>query len=258
MHPLPTAKCARRLIDLRLDDDETAVGWLEDHFHHFGVTIKHRGGVVTDVRMAWPRHPWVTCPGAAAPLRDLIGKPLVERASDIGRLVEMRRQCTHAFDLAGLTLAQAALGRERLRYEAIVTDRSVYPQPGSHGPWRGHGLAFLLANGERVLEWEIEHDHIIAPPRHAGRGLSEGFRAWTESMPLAAAEHAFIMRRAIMVAGSKAVDHDRFASAGSMNLPALCYSYQPGVREVAWREVGSTINYEANSAPMLALAHRTP
>ena len=38
----------RRRIDLRREGDGAAVGWLEDDFHHFGVTIEHRDGVMTD------------------------------------------------------------------------------------------------------------------------------------------------------------------------------------------------------------------
>src|SRR5690554_4658629 len=109
----------RRLIDLRCDDAHTAVGWLEDDFHHFGVTIKHDGNRVTGARMTAERYPWETCPGAAHPLKAIVGKPLISRASDIGRLLEMRQQCTHVFDLTGLVLAQAKKGHHQRRYEAI-------------------------------------------------------------------------------------------------------------------------------------------
>jgi len=80
------------MIDLRIVDARRAVGWLEDDFHHFGVTIEHEGGRVVDVRMAAPRTPWSTCPGAAKPLQALLGKPLVARASDVGSLLDMRLQ----------------------------------------------------------------------------------------------------------------------------------------------------------------------
>ncbi len=115
----------RRLIDLRRQDDRTAVGWMEDDFHHFGVTVVHDGGVVVDVRAMAVRYPWTTCPGATEPLKALVGKPLVSRSSDIGGLIDMRVQCTHLFDLAGLVLAHAARGGDHRRYEVTVLDRAV-------------------------------------------------------------------------------------------------------------------------------------
>ena len=60
---------ARRLIDLQRWDNRTVVGWLEDDFHHFGVTVMHQEGHVVDVAVAAPRHPYSTCPGSASALR---------------------------------------------------------------------------------------------------------------------------------------------------------------------------------------------
>jgi len=80
----------RRLIDLHCTDDATVTAWLEDDFHHFGVTVIHDGKAIVDIHAAAPRYPWTTCPGALHELRALIGKPLVRRASDIGRLLQMR------------------------------------------------------------------------------------------------------------------------------------------------------------------------
>ena len=64
---------ARRLIDLRRENDRTVVGWLEDDFHHFGITLNQDVGIITDAaamhahvrhggachgpRRAWPGSP---------------------------------------------------------------------------------------------------------------------------------------------------------------------------------------------------------
>jgi hypothetical protein len=250
----------RRLVDLRREDNETAVGWMEDDFHHFGVTVKHRDGIITDVRMVAARHPWTACPGAAEPLRALIGQPLVERASDIGRLIEMRLQCTHVFDLTGLVLAQAAQGRERLRYHAIISDREMQSDAGVSADRSrfGRGVATLLCNGQQVLQWAIDDSLITAPAEHAGHSLDQGFRAWTEAMPLLPAEHAFILRRAILVAGGRAIDHNDYPNADAMGVPALCHTFQPGTRETAWRVKDATRNYEQNASDMLIRLEMIP
>jgi len=73
MRQIEYSGCFRRLIDLKAWDERTVVGWLEDDHHHFGITLIHDRAVVTDVRTAALRHPWVTCPSAGEPLRVLVG-----------------------------------------------------------------------------------------------------------------------------------------------------------------------------------------
>ncbi|WP_075791013.1 DUF2889 domain-containing protein [Massilia putida] len=241
----------RRLIDLENLDEGRAVGWVEDDFHHFGVAVEHDGTTVTAVRVDPVRYPWATCAQVGAPLQDLVGKPLVARASEIGTLVEMREQCTHVFDLAGLVLAQIRRAESRRRYEVVVDDLEILRWENGR-PQFGATEARLDLNGERVMAWQVDHNVIVGPQQFAGQALDTGFRAWTEAMDLPAAEYATILRRAILVAGGRAVDHDQVPSAGALKLPALCFSFQPQRREQAVRMVGSTRNYEASADGMLA------
>jgi hypothetical protein len=88
---IPLDGIFRRQIDLRAWDGHTVVGWLEDEFHHFGVTLIHDGGHIRDVRVATPRHPWSTCAGAGVPLRALIGQPLTGRCADAEDALVLRR-----------------------------------------------------------------------------------------------------------------------------------------------------------------------
>jgi hypothetical protein len=241
-----------RQIDLKAWDEHTVVGWLEDDFHHFGVTVTHDDGVVTDVRMSSPRTPWATCGGAALPLRSLIGKPLIARSSDIGKLIEMRLQCTHVYDLTGLVLAHAAHGRTHRRYHVIADDREVLPHEGQRSLADfGPGHVELFCDGERVLCWDIDRDRIVAPAEAAGRPLQKGFREWTETMDEEQAEYATIVRRALLVIGGRSMNHDDFINADAMGQPALCHSFQPGQRERAWRHFGNTRNYEDTPEQML-------
>lgn len=247
----------RRLIDLKRWDARRAVGWVEDDFHHFGVTVEHHDGRVTAVRVDTVRYPWATCCEVAAPLQQLCGQPLVGRASDIGALVEMRLQCTHVFDLTGLVLAHIVRGGERRRYEVLVDDFEVLGWNGRH-PQLGATRASLSQDGRPVMAWQVDRNCIIAPAEYAGQGLDTGFRAWTEAMATEPAEHATILRRAILVAGGRTVDHDLIASAAVAGQPALCHSFQPVRREQALRMLGSTRDYSETGQGMLGQVDSPP
>lgn len=250
--------CARRVIDLRRHDAHTVVGWLEDDFHHFGITAVHRDNVIVDVRTAAPRYPYSTCPAAGGPLRALIGEPLIQRASDIGRLIPMRLQCTHLFDLAGLVLAHCAAGRHHRRYEAIVSDRPIIAWEEHYRRLLGPGHARLACDGREVLAWDIDRRMITGPGLWAGQSLTEGFRERTEAMPPEPAEHACVLRRAILISSGRTLDLDRFPTAASRGLTGLCYTFQQVRRHEAQRIMGSARNFEHSAAGMLAFVNGQP
>jgi hypothetical protein len=224
---------AHRAIDIRTTSAEEVVAWLEDDFHHFSVTVRHDGEFVTDVSMLAPRHPYSTCPTAAEPIRELIGAPLVKRASDVGRWINMRMQCTHIFDLAGLALAHAAAGRTHRRYQTTIDDRSIVEVHPSGRRSLGAGRAVLLQDGIEVLVWDIEGHEITGPNEWAGQSLNKGFRGKTETLELESAEHATILRRAIMIAGGRSADRDSTLLPRENTKPAVCHTYQPAQRPIA-------------------------
>jgi Protein of unknown function (DUF2889) len=254
----PSENCLRRLIDLQRWDEHTVVGWVEDDFHHFGVTIEHADGHVRAVRVATVRYPWATCLEVGAPLQALVGCEVPRRASDIGAMVDMRAQCTHVFDLSGLVLAHITRADRHRRYEVLVSDPDILRWNGEYRPVFGPLRAELFQNDERVMYWEIADNAITTPGEYAGQSLGGGFRAWTESMDEASAEHATILRRAILVAGGRAIDHDRIASAAAMHQPALCHSFQPERREMAVRMVRQKRDYAASGHGMLSELRRKP
>ena len=256
--PVQAAGCFRRLIELRAETD-AVIGWLEDDFHHFGVALSHRDGRIAEVSVTTIRVPWTTCAGASAPLRALIGKPLLERASDIGRLIDMRLQCTHMFDLAGLAIAHAWHGRGTRRYEAIVPDfGSAVPETARLEITGGTVEATLARDGATVQAWRIDGDRILGPGDLTGRPLARGFRAWTEGLPVDEAEHAFILRRAIMVAGGRGIDLDRLSGPDDTTMPFACHTLQPAQRFRALRNPGTTRDYAASSEGMLAYRRNRP
>ncbi|MFT5333861.1 MAG: hypothetical protein ACI9GB_001768 [Halioglobus sp.] len=224
---------AHRAIDIRTMSEGQVTAWLEDDFHHFGVTIFHNGESVTDVAVATPRHPYTTCASAGQPLRALVGAPLVERASDVGRWINMREQCTHVFDLAGLAMAHAAAGRKHRRYQTTIDDRPVVAVHTSGQRTLGSGRAALLQDGVEVMNWDIDRYEITSPETWAGQSLKKGFRAKTETLALDPAEHATILRRSIMVAGGRSADRDTVLLPRENSKPAVCHTYQPAQRPQA-------------------------
>lgn len=239
----------RRLIDLDPRGSDQVVAWVEDDFHHFGLTIHHDGHTITDVSGIAERAPWTTCFAAPLKLRGLVGRTLMRRASEIGALIDMRDQCTHLFDLAGLAIAHAAQGRPHRRYEAIVPD--ITAEKSRDG-------ITLSQDGVVVMEWSVTDRVIVAPDRYAGHGLDQGFRAWTETMGEDEAEYAFILRRAVMVSSGRAIDLDRLQRADQTGMGAVCHTFQPENRLEGLRIIGATRNYEAGSGGMLGVVDKTP
>jgi hypothetical protein len=224
---------AHRAIDIRTVSESQVTTWLEDDFHHFGVTVFHDGGCVTDVDVVTPRHPYTTCASAGQSLRALVGAPLVERASDVGRWLNMREQCTHVFDLAGLAMAHAAAGRKHRRYQTTIDDRAVVAVHMSGQRTLGSGRAALLQDGVEVMIWDLDRYEITSPGTWAGQSLKQGFRAKTETLALDSAEHAMILRRSIMVAGGRSADRDTVLLPRENTKPAVCHTYQPTQRPQA-------------------------
>lgn len=250
----PFAGNYRRLLDLKAWDDHTVVGWMEDDLHHFGLTLVHNGSIITDVGVAAVRHPWSTCPSANVPIRQLIGQPLLARCTDIGRQVNMREQCTHLFDLAGLLSAHAYHRRDHDRYHAQV---HCFDDDSGKAGWRA---AQLWLNQAPVLYWEVCKSQIMAPPDQAGHSVERGFREWTESMDILAAERASVLRRAVFVSGAKA-NKVRITEIGSLvDVPVVCHSYQADIRSQAGRcgVISDIKTFESGPEGMLALVNSKP
>lgn len=244
----------RRHIDLKTWDNQTAVGWLEDDAHHFGITLSHNGSVITDIRAAAPRHPWTACPEAVRPLQELIGKPLFGRCPDIGSFIDMRLQCTHLFDLAGLLIAHAHHRRDHRRYQATLfrLDSVLADAPAS---WV---RAVLSCDGAEVLQWDVCKGAIMRPESAAGRTIDRGFREWTETMDEAEAEHAWVMRRAVFVAQGRTIRLTRPEIADDMPMGAVCHNYQPALRKTSIYIVDSTRRYDTGPERMLSLVGTKP
>ena len=242
---------ARRVIDIKTHDDRKVVAWLEDDFHCFGVTLHHDGERVCDINLSSNRYPFTTCQGADAPLKSLVGASLEDRASAVGKWIDMRMQCTHAFDLAGLCLAHAAQNRIDRRYESIVEDRKVIDTLENGGRILGSGRAKLYLNKKEVLTWELHRNRIISPMFWTGQSLGRGFRERTDSLEVELAEFATVLRRSIMVAGGRSGNRAAKVDPRLTSKSAVCHSYREPQRAIARSIPKSLRNWQKSSEGML-------
>jgi hypothetical protein len=145
-----------RRIGIATQPGEARVA-LEDDFHHFRITLRHQGGVVTAAFAVTLRHPNALCPSASARLTELVGMGLSLSAAAVLQHTDARQQCTHMIDMAGLAVAAAARGTPRRVYTAQVPDRV-----------NGRTTATLWRDGAQVLHWALDRGHIAAPPPFTG------------------------------------------------------------------------------------------
>jgi hypothetical protein len=212
---------------------------VEDDFHHFRVTVRQRGGVVTDVVSQSLRNPTVLCPSAGERLSEILGMPLDGASVAVHKRVDARLQCTHMIDLAGLAVAALALGRRRRVYEATVPDRED-----------GRTRASLRRDGRVVLEWELDHATIKAPPRYAGIDIGAGFTQWaSDRLDAEAAEAALVLRRAVFISRGRGIDLDAPARRRTGPIGG-CWVWQPERAAGATRNIGSALDFTGREAAL--------
>lgn len=254
MADTPLEGVFRRQIDLRAWDEQTAVGWLEDEHHHFGITLLHDGRRIREVRMAAPRYPWATCAEAGHPLQALIGKPLVRRCTEVGAMLDMRRQCTHLFDLVSLLVAHALSGRTHRRYHGTVQALRD-DTPGAPPDWL---RATLQRDGQDVMSWILHDDLIMAPEPYAGRRILHGFRQWLETRGEVEAEDAFVLRRVAFVSNGRKISIEGTKVAAEMGQGPVCHTFQPEFQKIAWRMGNTTRRFDTSENEMLGLLQSKP
>jgi Protein of unknown function (DUF2889) len=131
---------------------------MEDDVHHFGVGLRHDGGVITDVQGSAWRTPWVVCPGAVAQLRSLQGAALAD-LREIPR-AERAEQCLHLLDLALLAADHVHEAGLQCLYR-IEVDHDVSPP-----------AARMWRDGRELLQWGIDAG-VIRGSRFDGIAMAE-------------------------------------------------------------------------------------
>jgi DUF2889 family protein len=231
----------RRSIHLVRAHEDVVVGALEDTAHHVRVTLTTGEGRVVRVEGEGVRLPWTTCPGAVPGLASLVGSEVTTAIRPLRDRYDPAAHCTHLFDLAHLAIAHAARRADERLYEIVIEDR-LDPAP-----------AYLFRDGCKVLEWKVSDGEVVAPAPFAGLGLAGGFLSWCAQLDEEAAEAAFVLRRAAVMARVAHIDFDGWATAADTGLRAgVCFTAQPGRLAVATRNVGSQRDYTGGSERMLA------
>jgi hypothetical protein len=233
----------RRLILDAVDAGTVAAG-VEDEIHHFRLTLRHDGRVVTAVEPDPRRWPWSPCAEAGDRLEELVGLPLGTSVTAAGARTPARQQCTHQFDLATLAVAHAARGRLGRRvYDAVVPD------------WRTTPFrARLWRDGELVLDWTADTSRVHGPDPFTGVDLRGGFLAWCEAtLDPELAEAAVVLRRAAWMSPSRHMDLEAAETGreGGMR-DATCWASQPERIETAVRMTGTLRDYGKDPTAPLA------
>jgi len=201
---------------------------LEDDFHHFYARIGHDGKAIRTVAGRALRVPRSSCPNAMDGLQRFVGLALDARSTGI----DASWQCTHAYELVRLAMAQAlrraAGGSAQREYLIRVPDRI-----------ERRTRAVVERDGQFLFAWDIEGRNIIAPERFAGVDIF-GSSRWPADLDADQLEAAQVLRRGawlavarvnyvIPPAGVAPVQKQRKPGPAS----GACYSYQPAVEAQA-------------------------
>lgn len=239
----------RRRIRIR-----TAPGWaradLEDDPHRYGVELRHDGERITAIKGFPIRIPWTLCAVAAGQLQRLVGMPLSAEPTAVYRYTAASEQCTHMFDTAGLAVAHAARGTPLRQYDIEA------PYWTQDGPRQLR----LSRDGIEILDWTVEGRMILAPEPYAGRDwqkmLTWARETFTESDAL---EAVVVLRRAVMISGSRTVTLDPLDNAaGTGHVNSSCYVFHPEVAPLALRMPGSTLDFTDTPQALLADLEEPP
>jgi hypothetical protein len=244
-HVYPHGAYRRRIRVVNASPTRVEAG-LEDDFHCFQVTVDHDGRQITDVRARALRWPWTTCPDAGAALRALVGMPLASSCLAVGDYTNPRLQCTHQFDLAGLAVAHARRSARMRQYDVTIP----------YGVRAGHTTDVHLVRDDGFeLVWTLEDRLCIAPPPYSEARWRGGFLRWAErTFPPDHAEAVIVLRRACDIGAGRGFDLESIPSADGLlgAQRGICYTFQPEIAAVSFRNYGAIRDFDARPADLLA------
>ncbi|CAN5417451.1 hypothetical protein BH10PSE14_BH10PSE14_03290 [soil metagenome] len=209
----------------------TVSAWVEDDYHHMGVTLRHDGTTVTHVDSEMVRAPWSTCPGAVAQLAATFTGAALDAAAARG---DKPLNCTHLHDMAVIASSHAH-DAEATLYAMTITDAV-----------EGVRVADITRNGVAVLRF-VERDKVLSEPAAAaGKTLFE-LGEWIASLDEAGREAARLLRWGAIIAHGRTIPLERQSDAARM--PANCFTFQEGRKERAVR-MGRIVDFSAGGRPL--------
>jgi hypothetical protein len=235
---------ARRHIRLT-SSPGSVLAELEDHAHAMVCRVGHADGRITGVDSEFRRFPLNTCPGAANPLRELIGLPIGLGTRDFFAGGRARQNCTHMLDLAWLAARHACREAPGRLYAMDIPDAPD-----------GHMTATLRRDGAIILEWTIDQGVVTDPAPFAGQQLYSGFVSWVLAHPdlsedeieavLVLQKGCFVSlaRRVVFTPGPLS-ESEKKATAG------LCYGFGTERIDQAERRAGQTRDFTDHPEKLL-------
>ncbi|MEG3143684.1 hypothetical protein U1839_03380 [Sphingomonas sp. RT2P30] len=209
----------------------TVSAWVEDDYHHMGVTLHHDGATIARVDAEMLRAPWSTCPGAVTQLAATFTGAALDEAAARG---EKTLNCTHLHDMAVIASAHAHDTATTL-YTITVSDAVD-----------GVRVAEIARDGVSALRF-VERDKLLAEPNAVvGKSLFQ-LGEWIASLDAAGREVARLLRWGAIIAHGRAIPLERQSDATRM--PANCFTFQEGRKERAVR-VGRIIDFSEGRTPL--------
>jgi len=241
----------RRKIRLTRETD-FILGELEDDFHAFKVKVYFDTMSITAIESEAVRFPLSTCSEASKPLLQLIGTPLTKSSRLASVLADPRTNCTHLFDLVGLSVAHTQREEKERLYEVSVPDVI-----------NGKTCLAICCNGREVLSLETEDGVVTQPRFYQGQNIARGFSRWIlDNLSGDEQEAALILHRARFVSLARMANLDEVQESNDAPGRALplgvCYTYSENVFQRAKRNLGSSRDFTGAQEELLKFISYNP
>lgn len=234
----------RRAVEIRYLGDNGAEAEMEDDHHHFRVHVHAMAGKISEIEGIAVRRSWTLCALAAEKLNLLVGAPVSPDPTAIQREANIREQCTHMFDQAGLEVAAIARQGPRLRrYDMTII-------PCSPERW----FAELKRDDGWTMNWICAVDRIEQPYGPGPISLKSTFVNWAHAyFDEEGFEAAIILRRAFFVGKFRHLHNldDRASAADIRANMGGCFVLQPDRADKAKQMKGATTRFPLPDRPPL-------
>lgn len=207
---------------------DSVSAWVEDDYHHMGVTLSHDGETIVAVSADMVRAPWSTCPGAVEQLAATFTGVRLDEAALRG---EKQLNCTHLHDMAVIAAGHAR-DTTPIRYEIRVTDAVD-----------GIRIADITRDGAPTLRI-VERDKLIEEPAEAAGKTLFQLGDWIASLDRPGQEAARLLRWGAIIAHGRAIPMEKQSDATRM--PPNCFTFQES-RKAKARRVGEVVDFTTAS-----------